>query len=543
MERITIHIDDKKLLIAEDLLERIPFFGQNLEKIKSCEQFYLDRDPDLFNEMLDYVRYTGSDEELLIDATLNYELELFFNNHDKVQSSLNDQIYIIDCCGEIFRSCKKTLEKIPYFSNIFKFSSKICYLDMNPKKFSQILSHIRNEEVKLDFNSLKNQLMYLNYSVKKNNKIVKIPQNKLDKPILDNFITDKSQYINQVPEITFQKSVYRRYTQFILNHTMCDFDVDNEIKIYELNFDIIKNITIFNPYYKTNNICDLIDKIEIIISDDSNDNIINIPMKSLYIDSQLVNKNEFIHLEKNGLIEITHLFRKNSPLLNLGKYKITIKIYPFDISQKFSAKISGIYLNIEEKNKFLRLGHEYLINNYIENKFTFDKSNKTYKLYNLKNTCVKYMTITLIPKDESFISKCDYNYLKHARLIIHNSENEKLISFDINSIFSRNEYINIPDNETYLLRFCHNLHEAQPSGDLGITNENNYIELDIDDDFEGEIYVTIVKYDKLFFDSPNPEVFEPNEELFNFELPNEELLVTSQLLNMNNNLDDDLDDD
>lgn len=444
------------------------------------------------------------------------------------------EFIIVKVSEKSFCTTTRILSLSTYFNSYMEFGvlPKEIFIDKNAKSFRHILKHMRNTEYAIPSEYLY-EIGFYDISNKTNEINISYLWDKYKKTeyCQSSFQNGLDAYLCGNPQITFHKNIYKRHTFFSRNNNQV-FDpiIDSNIITFNISKgDILNNmfvhfVPINTELFRAKDI--KIEGFELTAGGNRIDyNSWNFIQMNLDLFNPELKEKHLLCLEKNELY-VPLFFNTNNPTLGFPMLALDAVV---QLKVKLKNKSSSIYesrlvykynnLDLEETNKFKQNAHEYLYqipSDLIEN---FDDYNAEIVLP--FNGAIKW----IIFKIDSEMCHSNNNLLVKAELYIDDKlymQTDPLISFDdfINccselrdrdKTFLSNEDANFLDrvpryngrnkinnifSDYYIMPFCFNILEHQPTGSLSIRNEK--LKLCVQTSCKsGKIYVASMGYNVL----------------------------------------------
>lgn len=444
------------------------------------------------------------------------------------------EFIIVRVGDKCFSTTVQTLTVANYFDSFIdrnEVPAEI-YIDRNGKSFRHILKYMRNPKYTIPQKYLYEDGFYgiFDKFSKSHNYWMDNKETICEYLPLNNS-TSADIYLSGNPQITFNRAVYQRHTNFSRNSKQV-FGVNIDLKIITYDIDIGHIINgMFVHFVPTDIIYDIrdlkIDQIELMTEDNFviDSNSWHFIQMNLDLFNLKLKEKHLSYLEKNELY-IPLFFNINNsslglPMLAIGsKLKLKISLEN-ELSDKYKSRLVYRYNNLdtEEERRFRQVNHEYLYQvpsnlvvdfNYYNAEILLPFSGPIkwiiFKI-NPGSNCNQYSDL-LIKADlyvndklhmqtdplmsfEDFMTCCaELSVNDKYNMYSNQHTNFKILSRRENKI--KNNFSNY-----YVMPFCLNMMEHQPSGSLSITSEDK-LKLCIQTSCEsGKIYVVSMAYQVL----------------------------------------------
>ena len=395
--------------------------------------------------------------------------------------------------GYIFNTTKETLKKCEYFEAILtRWDNKIPkYIDRDGKSFRYILRYLRNPNYLIPTKYYYDVLFYGLPGFKKPKNCTPNFPKELPYTGLIGERNAIDEYITGNPQITCFKTVYRRHTDFYVNNMIIQGEQTDNIVNFQIpinkNVNLISEIFLHMVPQDCNSLASIEDiiKIDFYVGDNLHDSInkdtLEMHLHFLYT-SGLKSLYEQ-YLNKNQLYIAVPLIGKN---MNFDvPFPTMCFTYPCKIvatlknSIKYTTNLNYKYYSLdkEEYRRFEQVGHEYLFRRYNEHS-TIVNNDKMDIPMPMVCSNIRYIII----KIEHGNHFDNGEPLEWAEMYIKDNLT-KVITPEI----SRSNFVmaNIYDKPTffnpittqkfsyYLVPFCMNLLDHQPSGSITISTVND----------------------------------------------------------------------
>ena len=293
-------------------------------------------------------------------------------------------------------------------------------------------------------------------------------------------------YLSSIPQVTFAKSIYKRYTNFIKFNRTYTILADNglysdtkpnTIKVESFNYSILNEITL--EINDINNVND----IQIYVEKQKSNTQTFMPQRTTlcnipraFLETGCKKLSPKIYSLKNFINNVYPLF-----LIDRAKYDLFVTINYIkpkdktDLNDSVTVRYSKL-LGEEERRKFDQVDHEYLIKAYKYIKYDLNEGNNVIRLNELKDKCVALVYLNF-PQN---------NALNSGKLVMGDKEIPDILIDNSINIHHSFAYILDPGSNVEL--------EDQPHGHYNF-NENSTLELNMY--LPQSVYITYVEYDVL----------------------------------------------
>lgn len=505
----TIHEIKSSLVSASVLLSKLVSDNPNLGN--KYYQILLDIDKKTFECIIETLR-NGKEYKIPI-CELDYVSK--FISNDIILPKQSDFVKV-DLNGIIFYTTIKTLSKLTYFSSYIELANSsmdsVININRSGKSFRHVLKYLRNPNYIIPKKYLYEDYFYGIFD--KFNKCDNIWST--ETPINNHQFLDVAEHNKTVdkelvgnPQITFHKLVHRPHTLFTrTNKQVIGNHVTPNVITYNIDIGNILNrmfvhIVPLNPEL---DIADLqIEKVELVTDDNFIIDTNSWDFIQMHLDlfAPELKKNHLTYLEKNELY-LPLFFNLNNVGVGLpiraieNKIKLRV-VLKNNIGNKYRSRLVYKYNDVtgEERRKFIQtteIVHKYLyqcpidltvkFNNYVsEIILPFSGANK--------------WIIFKIDSDSNY-NTYHNNLLLQADLYVNDKfymQTDPLISME-DFLSGTGGKIKFDTDLTnyYVMPFCVNMLEHQPSGTLMI-NDTDQLKLCIRTACQsGSIYVVSMQY-------------------------------------------------
>lgn len=379
---INFTCDEKNISLSFEIASMIPVIAG----LEPCKNYFLDRDYYLVNAFFSAVRFDNYNK---LNNKEYEEARIWLEEPERIMGSWNANIIEITVAGQSVRTSIETLKRCNYYKQIFEnFNGKPMPLDMSVDAFKEIIRYLRNPKCRIN-KKYKDETIFLQIDYKTSFKQTEDKEIEIT-PIMNKPLVKESKkvseytnkYLNENPDITFNKMVYSRHVltqkeSKILNTT--NINGDSYLFCEPLDNHGIDNL--FRGLFckmEGMNYKDLYESIERIKISIDDILFVNLSGDGLNLENRIFKDNH----EKSG--GLTYLWVLNSgiaiPLLALQESPKILKVdikFKTNFKRKFILGCIHHIVYSEEKDRLQHLSHEYLHKPLIDTSIQVTKGEKT----------------------------------------------------------------------------------------------------------------------------------------------------------------------